>query len=109
MGDRVVGLCNFCEVHGPRVVFVCQETSGVNGQRRIGNKQFYGDVGLDLLGSYSTSSDDAISTASTSETCEGCRSSISSKPAYLSNDHENRISYIGCQYPYRVDVFSRVR
>ncbi|VDP29518.1 unnamed protein product [Soboliphyme baturini] len=136
--DAVVGVCHFCEMHGPRVLFCCQpyrdETPPECCESRD-EQPFYGNLeclrtmaGVNVVDSKATgtpiassTNDDKQQTSSMTSsaaeklshqhqgTCKACQSMPSTKPGFLVNDHQNRISFVGSQYPYQAEVLDIVR
>lgn len=110
--NAVVALCHFCEIHGPKILFTCQpfhEDVLPNVTSLREEKRFYGNYDL-----FERSDSNSASTAapeSLNESCSACKSSqaAGNQPAFLSNDHETRTSYVSSQYPYHPEIFSIVR
>ncbi|CAJ0606091.1 unnamed protein product [Cylicocyclus nassatus] len=111
--QAVIALCHFCENHGPRVMMItqpmrsvqlpsssisvtntaCQVPDHHDNDRPI----YYGDCTPEIL-------------VDPEERCNACTSFGNiNQPCLLSNDHENRTSYISTQIPLKERVYERVR
>lgn len=115
--NAVIALCNFCELHGPNILFCTQafhdseesvwvEDNIVNKSGIIA-KWWYGPSLL-LQRSSITTLPSETSTQKT-DPCEGCTSMSKDKHGIISNDHEARVSYLSSQNPLHPDIFSAVR
>ncbi|XP_035205474.1 folliculin-like, partial [Stegodyphus dumicola] len=117
--NAVIAVCNFCELHGPSVLFCTQAFHDSEEEQWTQVKaveSFKSDVSPKAW--YGPSFFSQRASAGSSETglpplksdsCEGCTSMTSKKRGYISNDHESRVSYVSSQYPLHPDVFSAVR
>lgn len=114
--NAVIAICNFCELHGPSVLFCTQafhdseETQWTevpsNENTKSNIKSWYGPSFFTQRSSSAGS--EALSPLK-SDHCEGCTSMTNKKRGFISNDHEARVSYVSSQYPLHPDVFSAVR
>ncbi|XP_063979848.1 folliculin [Diachasmimorpha longicaudata] len=97
--NAVIGMCTFCEVHGPRVVFTTQTYKTYdkddNNTRKL---KFYGP--REVLQEANTRR--LTSTGGQRKECEGCEGLGNVK--YLSNDHENRTSFVSAKEPLTEEV-----
>ncbi|GFY77307.1 folliculin [Trichonephila inaurata madagascariensis] len=115
--NAVIGICSFCELHGPSVLFCTQafhdteeaQWTDVNavGNQKLGVslKSWYGPS----LFSQRSGVSECSSPPLKSDNCEGCTSMTNKKRGFISNDHEARVSYVSSQYPLHPDVFIAVR
>lgn len=118
--NAVVGLCHFCEMHGPSVLLCTQAFHDPEDPQRVLNgkpntkqeeKRYYGrpDVFVRSNSTSSEPSQDSSNKTSGTEPCVACRPLSSGQAEYICNDHEAKVSYISSQYPYHPEVFSIVR
>ncbi|XP_055934731.1 folliculin-like [Argiope bruennichi] len=115
--NAVISICNFCELHGPSVLFCTQafhdteetqwtDVNSVESSKPgVSLKSWYGPS----LFSQRSGLTETSSPPLKSDNCEGCTSMTSKKRGYISNDHEARVSYVSSQYPLHPDVFIAVR
>lgn len=104
--QAVIALCHFCENHGPRVMMITQPMRGTSSKVRqlsplADNDHekplYYGDCTPEIL-------------EDPEERCNACISFGNiNQPCLLSNDHENKTSYISTQIPLKERVYDRVR
>ncbi|WKX93623.1 hypothetical protein Q1695_011132 [Nippostrongylus brasiliensis] len=115
--QAVIALCHFCENHGPRVMMITQPMRSVpsassssvslsNSACQISSLAdndhdhdpiCYGDCTPEIL-------------EDPEERCNACTSFGNiNQPCLLSNDHENKTSYISTQIPLKERVYERVR
>ncbi|KAK6061870.1 hypothetical protein COOONC_00460 [Cooperia oncophora] len=114
--QAVIALCHFCENHGPRVMMITQPMRSVpsassssmslsNAACQISSVAesehdgplYYGDCTPEIL-------------EDPEERCNACTSFGNiNQPCLLSNDHENKTSYISTQIPLKERVYERVR
>ncbi|KAL6736060.1 hypothetical protein Aduo_006450 [Ancylostoma duodenale] len=110
--QAVIALCHFCENHGPRVMMITQPmrsvplaTSSMSlsssicqvPDRDTDRPIYYGDCTPEIL-------------EDPEERCNACTSFGNiNQPCLLSNDHENKTSYISTQIPLKERVYERVR
>ncbi|VDO28035.1 unnamed protein product [Haemonchus placei] len=113
--QAVIALCHFCENHGPRVMMITQPmrslpsassssvsliefdqiSPGTDGEHD--GPIYYGDCTPEIL-------------EDPEERCNACTSFGNiNQPCLLSNDHENKTSYISTQIPLKERVYERVR
>ena len=107
--NAVMGLCTFCESHGPRVVMTTQPYRSLEeegGEKRL----FYGRY--DLLEAARAFLRDAVTSgpADVWDTCAACSSAPNpAAPLFLTNHHPARTSFVGSQYPFHPDVLHLLR
>ncbi|KAJ1365566.1 hypothetical protein KIN20_025937 [Parelaphostrongylus tenuis] len=104
--QAVIALCHFCENHGPRVMMVTQPMRCTSNKARqpspLGNGDhekplYYGDCTPEIL-------------EDPEERCNACTSFGNiNQPCLISNDHENKTSYVSTQIPLKERVYDRVR
>lgn len=116
--NAVIAICNFCELHGPSVLFCTQAFHDAEETQwpatidkgdmksSIVQKSWYGPS---FFSQRSSAADSVTLSPLKSDHCEGCTSMGNKKRGYISNDHEARVSYVSSQYPLHPDVFSAVR
>ncbi|KAG8192841.1 hypothetical protein JTE90_014621 [Oedothorax gibbosus] len=115
--NAVIGICSFCELHGPSVLFCTQAfhdteeaqwteaTKTENPKANTTQKSWYGPSFFSQRNGVAESGLPPLK----SDNCEGCTSMTNKKRGYISNDHEARVSYVSSQYPLHPDVFIAVR
>ncbi|XP_071035622.1 folliculin [Parasteatoda tepidariorum] len=112
--NAVIGICSFCELHGPSVLFCTQAfhdteetqwSSAETLKSDSSRKSWYGPSFF----SQRTAIQEPGSPPPKSDNCEGCTSMTNKKRGFISNDHEARVSFVSTQYPLHPDVFSTVR
>ncbi|XP_054720028.1 folliculin-like [Uloborus diversus] len=115
--NAVIAICNFCELHGPSVLFCTQafhDNEETQWAQVTDTDSFKSDAtpkswyGPSFFSQRASGTDSPVPPLK-SDTCEGCTSMTSKKRGFISNDHEARVSYVSSQYPLHPDVFSAVR
>ncbi|XP_049778379.1 folliculin [Schistocerca cancellata] len=104
--NAVISLNHFCELHGPSVLF-CTQTFHDTEDDPLYNaatdeskhKKFYGKV--NVLNSAADSP--------ASNSCEACQSFNMQYLGFISNDHENRTSYVSTRHPLHHSIATLVR
>lgn len=114
--QAVIALCHFCENHGPRVMMITQPMRSVpsasSSSMSLSSSAcqicpahdhdndcpiYYGDCTPEIL-------------EDPEERCNACTSFGNiNQPCLLSNDHENKTSYISTQIALKERVYERVR
>ncbi|KJH43691.1 hypothetical protein DICVIV_10285 [Dictyocaulus viviparus] len=120
--QAVIALCHFCENHGPRVMMITQPMrstpSPSSSSTTISSKQTYCVKALQMLPLAHTDHERPICYGDCTpeiledpeERCSACISFGNvNQPCLLSNDHENKTSYISTQIPLKERVYERVR
>lgn len=90
--NAAIGLCVFCEVHGPKLVFSTQTLSDFENQT-TSKLSYYGPR---------SSLQNCSDSEQNEQRCEGCSSLGNVK--YLSNDHKARSSFLSAQQPISHEV-----
>lgn len=120
--NAIVGLCHFCELHGPRTLF-CTEAlhaplpqgAGLGDGFGQGEQAEDEEGGIQMTSRICSHSpvDGTVDSGSPgpkkSDMCEGCRSLASGHPGYISIDKETSIKYVSHQHPNHPQLFSIVR
>ncbi|XP_043945207.1 folliculin isoform X2 [Protopterus annectens] len=120
--NAIVGLCHFCELHGPRTLF-CTEAlhaplpqgAGLGDGLGQGEQAEDEEGGIQMTSRIRSHSpiDGTVDSSSPgpkkSDMCEGCRSLESGHPGYISVDKETSIKYVSHQHPNHPQLFSIVR
>lgn len=91
--NAAIALCTFCEVHGPKVIFITQTYRNYDNQTTEKLK-FYGPK--EILKQSQTTIEEV------QQECEGCKSIDNLK--YLSNEHDTRTSFLSAQQPLTQDI-----
>lgn len=123
--NAVIGLCHFCELHGPSILFYTQPFHCSNHTpdqvlNGVAASPSLCGISQNRLhsGSFSKETvkkDDEkqkvrrTSSGSRHTTCEACRSLNHGEPGFLSIDKESHISYISMQYPEEQELYSILR
>ncbi|XP_063243550.1 folliculin [Bacillus rossius redtenbacheri] len=97
--NAVIGLCHFCELHGPSVLFCTQSFHDIeilSSFDLVPKKNFYGDE--TFLNTNSEQFDN------TKPVCETCDSFCCHLRGFISNDHKNRISFVSAKQAVQGDV-----
>lgn len=113
--NAIVGLCHFCELHGPRTLFCTQALHsplprGSGGEAGRTAEEEEGGIQMGARSPADGNSEGSGSPGpKRSDMCEGCRSFSVGHPGYVSRDREASVEYVSHQHPAHPQLFSIVR